>query len=51
MRRIRGFHVTEEEKAHLERYLRVLRECPEEKKQAAAHTVDTYYENLKKKGA
>lgn len=46
MKRIRGFHVTDEEKAYLERYLRVIRECPEEKVFAVTRTVDIYFEHL-----
>ncbi|OGP12978.1 MAG: hypothetical protein A2052_03705 [Deltaproteobacteria bacterium GWA2_54_12] len=45
MRRIRGFYVSDEERAFLERYLAVIRECPEEKVHAATFTVDTYFCN------
>jgi hypothetical protein len=45
MKRIRGFYVSDEERAFLERYLAVIMECPEEKVHAATFTVDTYFYN------
>lgn len=48
MRRIRGFYVSDEEHAHIKRYLAVIRECPGEKVRAVTFTVDTYYQNYTK---
>lgn len=49
MRRIRGFYVSDEEKAYLERYLTVIRECSGEQQIGVTHTVDTYFKNLQNK--
>ena len=45
MRRIHGFYVSDEEKAFLERYLTVIRECSGKKVSSATFTVDTYFYN------
>ncbi len=42
-RRIRGFYISDEEKVYLERYLAVIKECPEEKKRSVICTVDAYF--------